>query len=137
MVRLILTSSWDNFLRLLGALIAFVFVMILTYFVTRFVAKYQRQLGTTNNFQIIETYRLSNTKCLELLRVGRKYVVLCVCKDTVTYITELEEEEIVLEGNGDTQISFKNIFENMKEEYHKKYKNEDIESDEKSEEDKQ
>ena len=56
------TSSWESFFRLMGVLLIFVFVLALTYFCTRWIARYQGNLHTTKNIKIIETYRITNNK---------------------------------------------------------------------------
>jgi flagellar protein FliO/FliZ len=42
----------------------------------------------------VETYAIAQNKYLQLIRMGNKYVVISVAKDSVNYITELCEEEV-------------------------------------------
>lgn len=120
------TSGIDNILRLLITVIVFLFVLLLTYFATRFMANFQKSSSIGTNFELIETYRLSNTKYLQLLRIGKRYVVIAVCKDTVVSITELNEEEILTPEDSTGQDPFKKIFDDMKRKYQKDKEEKDI-----------
>ena len=51
----------------------------------------QKKMG---NFEVVETYAIAQNKYLQLMRMGNKYIVISVSKDSVQYITELEEEEV-------------------------------------------
>ena len=64
------------------------------YYTTRFVAGRQLVQKKIGNFEVIETFPLSQNKYLQLVRMGNKYVVISVTKDSVTRITELEESEV-------------------------------------------
>lgn len=78
----------------LTVLIIFAVVLAITYLVTRFVAGYQKTQMSQGNIQILETTRISQTKYLQLIRVGEKYVVIAVCKDNITMITTVEKEQL-------------------------------------------
>ncbi len=47
------------------------------------------------NIQVVETFRVSNNKFIQIIQVGKKYLVISVCKDVVNILTELAEEELV------------------------------------------
>lgn len=44
---------------------------------------------------MIDSYRISQNKYIMILRIGERYLAVAVCKDAVTVLTELTEEEIV------------------------------------------
>lgn len=115
----LVTTSLENIFQLLIALIAFVFVLFLTYFTTKFIGNYQKTNNTGTNFEVIETYRISNTKYLQILRIGKKYIVMAVCKDTITSIAELSEEDITIPDYAGSQESFTKILDKLKKVYPK------------------
>lgn len=79
-------------------------------------ASIQKGKLKAGNMEMIETLRISNNKYLQIVRVGNKYLCMAVCKDTVTMLGELKEEEMVFhENNGDVGVDFQKIFENMKQ----------------------
>ena len=88
-------SSVNSLSQFLTVLLLFVFVLAITYFVTKYIANYQKLQGQNRNFEIIETFRVTNNKYLQLVRAADKYIVIAVGKDEITKIAELDEENII------------------------------------------
>ena len=86
-------SKWENFFQLIGVLLVFLFVLAITYFTTRWIAQYQQGVMKSRNIQVVEAFRVNNTKFIQIMRVGTKYLVISVCKDTINVLAELTEEE--------------------------------------------
>ena len=87
-------NSIQSLFELLGIILIFVIVLVVCYYTTRFVAGRQLVQKKIGNFEIIETYPLSQNKYLQLIRMGNKYVVISVATDTINYITEIDESEV-------------------------------------------
>lgn len=104
----------SSILQFVTLVIVFVFVLFITYGTTRFVGSYQKAAGAAKNFDIIETYRISNTKYIQIIRVGTKYLAISVCKDNITMLTELSEDEITIPEATKNRDSFSKIFEKIK-----------------------
>ena len=51
----------------------------------------QKKMG---NFEIVETFAIAQNKYLQLVRMGNKYVVIAIAKDSISYVTELDENEV-------------------------------------------
>lgn len=47
------------------------------------------------NIQVVETFRVNNNKFIQIIQVGKKYLVISVCKDVINILAELTEEELV------------------------------------------
>ncbi len=88
-------SGWESFFQLIGVLLIFLFVLVITAVTTRWIARYQQGMMQNKNIQVIETFRVSNNKFIQIIQVGKKYLVISVCKDVVNILTELAEEELV------------------------------------------
>lgn len=86
-------TSLDSFVQLITVLIIFVFVLILTYFTTRWMAGIQKGRSFNKNLRIIETISVGNNKMISIVEAGTKYIVVSIGKDDVNYLTELKEEE--------------------------------------------
>ena len=72
-------------------------VLILTYYVTRFIANYQKTHFYNKNIEIIETARVANNKYIQVVRVGKDdYFVIGVGKDEVTSIGQVKGENLEL-----------------------------------------
>jgi len=88
-------SAWDNFFQLIGLIMLLLLILAATYFTTRFVGNIKMGQMKNSNFKLIDAYRISPNKLIQIIKIGNKYIVLAICKDTITYITELDEEHVV------------------------------------------
>ncbi len=120
MVLLEISSGWESFFQLIGILLIFLFVLVLTYLVTKWIAGYQQGITLHKNIQVIETFRVSNNKFIQIIQVGKKYLVISVCKDTINVLTELTGEQLThfpsAEDRKEINLneSFQEILENLK-----------------------
>lgn len=116
-------TSLDSFVQLITVLIIFVFVLILTYFTTRWMAGIQKGRSFNKNLRIIETISVGNNKMISIVEAGKKYIVVSIGKDNVNYLTELKEEELKDLSFKDPQSmtqnteSFSAIMDKLKEKY--------------------
>lgn len=116
-----LASSLDSIVQLFTVLLIFIFVLVLTYFTTRFAAGLQKQSMLSPNVDIVETFRLSQNKYLQIVRVGEKYFSIVVCKDTVTLLGEMTKDDITIPDTKiGTTMSFQEILDKAKNLTHKK-----------------
>ena len=113
-------TSLDSFVQLITVLIIFVFVLILTYFTTRWMAGIQKGRSFNKN---LETISVGNNKMISIVEAGTKYIVVSIGKDDVNYLTELKEEELKDLSFKDPQSmmqnpeSFSAIMDKLKEKY--------------------
>lgn len=111
---LLTKGGYNSFLDLITVLLIFVFVIAITLFTTKYIANYQKVQNIGKNIEVLETYKLSQTKYVQIVKIGKKYVAIAVSKDTVTMLTTLEESDIILpEDMGETK-SFKEILAGFK-----------------------
>ena len=113
---LLLGSSGENILRFLSAIVVFVLVLAVTYFVTRWIGKYQQGISGSRNIAVLETFRVTQNKYLQVVKVGEIYMVIAVCKDSITMLTRLDKEElgdIPSSSEGKTD-NFAEVFERFK-----------------------
>ena len=114
---LAITSRTDSYLQFLTVLLLFVFVLVITYFTTRWIARYQKVKSNADNLEVIETCRITSNKYLQIVRAGTKYVLIAIVYiiDEVHMLTELSEEELMLTaGNGQQQMDFSRVFASVK-----------------------
>lgn len=91
---LMLSASMESFLQLISALFIFVFVLLITYFTTRWVGNYQRVRMKSKNLQVIESLTVGNNKSICLLKTGKEYLVVAIGKDEIHLLTALKEEQL-------------------------------------------
>lgn len=109
------TTRTDSYLQFITVLILFIFVLAVTYLVTRWIARYQKGKAGSGNLEIVETCRISQNKYVQIIRAGEKYLVVAVGKDEIHMLSELSAEELVfLEENQEQLPSFANVLDKVK-----------------------
>ena len=129
---LVSTSKIDSVAQLLTVILLFVVVLGATWLTTRYVAGVQNGKMKGSNFEVIDTFRLTQNKYVQILRIGKKYMAVAICKDTVTVLRELDESEIVFHDSDLSKkaVSFEDIFNKAKDFTDNKTKKSIEESDE-------
>ena len=110
-----MTSGIDTTAQFLTVVFIFIFVLALTYAITKWIANYQKGINVNNNVEIIEVSKITANKYIEIVRCGEKYLAIAVCKDTVTMLCELSKEQLSLEvENKSKNTSFRDLFDKAK-----------------------
>ncbi len=99
------TSGLASFFRLVGVLLIFVFVLVITYVSTRWIARYQRGMNANKNIQVMETFRITNNKYIQIVKIGKVCLAIAVCKDTVSVLCQLEEEDLEWKPDSNDPVS--------------------------------
>lgn len=111
----IVSTGVDSFIQLITVLFIFIFVLAITYFTTRWIANYQKGVIFNKNMELVETYKIGVNKFLQIVKVGDKYLVIALCKDSVTMLTEIPKEQLQFtEHTENKSLDFKEIFEKAK-----------------------
>lgn len=114
-------STLENVLQLLGLLIVFILILIATYYTTKFIGSANLIHNKNNNISVVETYRISQSKYIQIIKVGGKYMVIGVSKDHMDYFTEIEEEQLNFhEFNDKATVDFKTVLSQVKDNFIKK-----------------
>ena len=119
MVIASMSSRIEAFAQLLTLLIIFIFVLSVTYYVTRFVGNYQKNKLSGSNINILETMRIANNKYIQIVKIGSRVFAIAVAKDTVSYLCELDEDELIYKESSSGKMlinndNFKEILEKFK-----------------------
>ena len=91
---LLSSSRGSDIAQLLTMVIVFVVVLAASVWVTKWIGNYQKNQYASGNIEVIESTRVAPNKWVEIVRVGDKYKILAVCKDTVTYLGDIDESEL-------------------------------------------
>lgn len=111
------SSGVQSIAQLICVILLFFFVLFLAYIAARIAGSYQSNvMNKKSNIRVIEVYRLSNNKLIEIVKIGEKYLAIAVGKDEVTLLTELDADEIVMHEASMEPINFKRILDKMKNE---------------------
>ncbi len=90
----VFSSRLNNLAEILSLLLILVFVLSLTYFVTRWVAVYQKGQVKGRNLQVVETLSITNNKFIQIVKAGDEYLVIAIGKDEVHLLTRLTKEQL-------------------------------------------
>lgn len=115
--NILLSGTIGNIFQLIGLIIVFILILCATYYTSRWIGKSNFTQQKAANIQVIETFRLSQTKYIQIIRAGTgRYFVIAVSKENITYIAELNEEDIILRDDSQTaeKVSFSDIMKKFK-----------------------
>jgi len=111
------SASMESIGQLIVLIILFLFVLFLAYMAARITGSFQSNaMNKKSNIKVIEVFRLSNNKYIEIVRIGEHYLALAICKDSVTLLKELDQSEVREHEVTMEPINFKNILDKMKNE---------------------
>lgn len=102
--------SAGNFAQLLSVLVIFVVVLGITAWVTKWMAEYQKQQNAGSNIEVIESVRIANNKFAQIVRIGNDYKAIVICKDTVTYLGDIDKQDLKLPEHEEKK-SFRTLLE--------------------------
>lgn len=112
--------------QLFSVLAIFIIVLLVTYFVTRWIAGYQQSQMQTRNLKVIETLRLANNKYIQIIEAGDVYLVIALSRDHVEKLAELTKDQLKeisasgAAGKDSIGESFQEILGKVKEHFPKK-----------------
>lgn len=111
---------------LITVLVIFLFVLALTYYVTRWIAGYQKTKTAQGNLSVAEVIRVANNQYIQIVRAGTdKYLVVGVSKDRMTLLATLTGDELrelpsqTAERPSKTEKGFSDILEEFKKKHAK------------------
>lgn len=107
---ILLSGTMGSYAQFITVLLIFVVVLGITAWTTKWIANYQKQQSVNENIQVIETTRIANNKYIQIIRAGGKYMVIAVCKDTVTLLGEIPEEQLK-EGSPVQNFNFRELLD--------------------------
>lgn len=119
-------------MQLSGAILIFAFVLVITYFTSKWVGGYQKISMQNKNLQIMESIKVGTNKFICLVKAGKVYLVVAVGKDEVTMLAQLTEEQLTdfpvfdsvekdgITGKMMTADSFQEVLEKVRQHFQKK-----------------
>ncbi len=90
-------SSVESFASLLGVIVVFILVLLLSYVTTKWLGGSGLLMQRTKNISIVESYKLGSNTYIQIVKIGKKYYALGTGKDTVEYLSEIAEDDLDLE----------------------------------------
>jgi flagellar protein FliO/FliZ len=116
-VYLVGMSTLASFFKLVMLLIVFILILIASYYSTKWYAKSGRIANKSPNIQILETFPLGPGRQICIIQLADKCVAVALGKDQVTFLTELDPEQLA-EPTTVEKGSFQEIFgEQLKQKF--------------------
>lgn len=109
-------SLFDNILQLLLLIIILFFIVIAAHYVTKLVSSIKVNQLKDSNFKIIDTYNIAPNKSLQIVKIGARYILLSINKESTSFIMELKEEELTFIKDDIYKKDFTNIFNKIRKE---------------------
>lgn len=119
-------NNWSSTLGMLGQffllIIVFIVILLLVYYSTKWLASSKLSIRKNSNVRIIESISVGYQSTIQLIKVGSKLFLIGVTKESVTFLTEIDEE---INEDENKQNDFKVPFEKYLQEYFNKKKKHD------------
>lgn len=108
-------SSTGSLWQMFGLVLLLIIILFAAYYTSKFVGKMTMGQLKNSNFQVIDAYRITPNKVLQIIKVGNKFLLIAITKDEINLITELDESEVFIKDTGTKEIqSFKQILDKLK-----------------------
>ena len=123
------SSSVDSAVQFFTVLIIFILVLGITFFVTRWIAGFQKNQMSGGNVTVIETTKISPNQYIQIVKIGERYIAIATGKDNVTFLSNLDKDELDLDKQGLASADFSTVLKKFGTGFSKK---EELESDDSS-----
>ena len=69
----------------------------------------------SRNIKVIETFKITNGKYIQIIQLGKKYYSIGVTKDQITFLTPLDETQLDFseEVRNGQKVSFKELLDKL------------------------
>ncbi len=90
------TNNFAFIGQLFSTALAFVFVLILAYYSTKWIASSTRVVRQAKgNIKVLESVSLGFQSSVQLVKAADKYILLGVTKEKITFLTEVSPDDLV------------------------------------------
>lgn len=108
-------STTNNLVQLLGLCLLLAVILFAAYYTSKFIGKMKLGQLKNSNFTVIDTYKIAPGKMLQIVKVGKKYLLISVAKDSINFIADLNETDLFLKESIQTEKkSFRQIIDSIR-----------------------
>lgn len=104
-----MSNGTEYVFQLIWYLIAFLLVIGLAYYITRFIGQSTLRYTRSTNLQVIDYIILGRDKGLYIVKVGDKFFLIGVSNNNITYLTEINKEDMKVPTNDKDFVTNLNI----------------------------
>ena len=103
-MTLLSSHTLSDIAQLFTVLIIFIFVLALSMFCAKWMGNYQKAQTSGDSAEVIETIRIAQGKWIQIIRIGSKYKVIAVSRDSVTYLGDVDESDIKVSDSEEKKL---------------------------------
>ena len=96
MITYYMYSGQSQWWQVIVLIALFVLVLVGACFVTRLFGKFQIKKRSSQNIHQLESISVGPQKFIQLIKIGNEYVLVGITKDKITFLKEIDEENIDL-----------------------------------------
>lgn len=104
-----MSNGAEYVFQLIWYLIAFLLVIGVAFYITRFIGQSTLRYTRSTNLQVIDYIILGRDKGLYIVKVGDKFFLIGVSNNNITYLTEINKEDIKVPTNDKDFVTNLNI----------------------------
>lgn len=112
-------STLSSVFKLILLLVVFFILLYGAHLFTKWYAKSGIVNARSSNISVIESQQISPGKNIVIAKIGNRYVSFVLFKENAAFLTELNEEELVLQSEDMKNTSFSEILKKAKDFNHK------------------
>lgn len=103
-MTLLSSHTLSDIAQLFTVLIIFIFVLALSMVCAKWMGNYQKAQASGDSAEVIETIRIAQGKWIQIIRIGSKYKVIAVSRDSVTYLGDVDESDIKVRDSEEKKL---------------------------------
>jgi len=103
------SNGTEYVFQLIWYLIVFLLVIGVAFYITRFIGQSTLRYTRSTNLQVIDYIILGRDKGLYIVKVGDKFLLIGVSNSNITYLTEINKEDIKTLSNDKDFVTNLNI----------------------------
>ena len=104
-----MSNGTEYVFQLIWYLIAFLLVIGVAFYITRFIGQSTLRYTRSTNLQVIDYIILGRDKGLYIVKVGDKFFLIGVSNNNITYLTEINKEDMKVPTNDKDFVTNLNI----------------------------
>lgn len=107
-------SMLSSIIQFVLLLIVFLGILFAASWFTKWYAGSGMVRGKKGNIKVLESFPLGQGKVIQIVKIGETYLAIAQAKDTVTFLTELSEDELQYEPQNELKTGgFQEMFTQM------------------------
>lgn len=104
-----MSNGTEYVFQLIWYLIVFLLVIGVAFYITRFIGQSTLRYTRSTNLQVIDYIILGRDKGLYIVKVGDKFFLIGVSNNNITYLTEINKEDMKVPTNDKDFVTNLNI----------------------------